>query len=52
MADGFDLVIAGARGNVMRILELTGVDETLPMAPDLTSALPETVGNASGEPRA
>jgi anti-sigma B factor antagonist len=41
-ADGFDFVIAGAEGNVMKILRLTGLDVVLPLAPDVASALPES----------
>jgi anti-sigma B factor antagonist len=41
-ADGFDFVIAGAEGNVMKILRLTGLDVVLPLAPDVPSALPES----------
>jgi anti-sigma B factor antagonist len=44
-ADGFHFVIAGAEGNVMRILRLTGVDVVLPLAPDVASALPERSAN-------
>jgi anti-anti-sigma factor len=37
--DGFDLVVAGADGHVLDVLRLTGLDVTLPLAPDVTSAL-------------
>jgi anti-anti-sigma factor len=38
-ADGFDLVIAGAADNVMKVFRLTGLHVTLPLAPDVASAL-------------
>jgi len=44
-ADGFHFVIAGAEGNVMKILRLTGLDVVLPLAPDVASALPERSAN-------
>lgn len=44
-ADGFDFVIAGAEGSVMKILRLTGLDVVLPLAPDVASALPESSAN-------
>jgi anti-anti-sigma factor len=37
--DGFDLVVAGADGHVLDVLRLTGLDVTLPLAPDVPSAL-------------
>jgi anti-sigma B factor antagonist len=37
--DGFELVLAGATENVLKVLRLTGLDVTMPMAPDLASAL-------------
>jgi anti-anti-sigma factor len=37
--DGFDLVVAGADGHVLDVLRLTGLDVTLPLAPDVSSAL-------------
>jgi anti-anti-sigma factor len=39
--DGFELVLAGATDNVLNVLRLTGLDVTLPMAPDLQSVLGE-----------
>jgi anti-anti-sigma factor len=39
VADGFDFVLAGATGAVLRVMRLTGLDVTVPMAPDVASAL-------------
>jgi anti-sigma B factor antagonist len=39
MADGFDFVIAGAEENVLRVLRIAGLDVTLPLAPDVASAI-------------
>jgi anti-sigma B factor antagonist len=38
-ADGFDLVVAGATGDVLKLLRLTGLDGKLPMAANLAAAL-------------
>jgi anti-sigma B factor antagonist len=37
--DGVEFVLAGATGNVLKVFRLTGLDVTMPMAPDLASAL-------------
>ena len=37
--DGFEFVLAGAVGPVLKAFQLTGLDVLLPMAPDLRSAL-------------
>ena len=37
--DGFEFVIAGAGGAVLKVLRLTGLDVTLPLAPDVASVL-------------
>lgn len=37
--DGFDFVLAGARGPILRVLRISGLDVALPMAPDVASAL-------------
>ena len=37
--DGFEFVLAGAVGPVLKVFRLTGLDVLLPMAPDLRSAL-------------
>jgi anti-sigma B factor antagonist len=37
--DGFEFVVAGAAGAVFEVLRLTGLDVTLPLAPDVRSAL-------------
>jgi anti-sigma B factor antagonist len=48
MADGFDFVIAGAAGNILRVLRIAGLDVTLPLAPDVASAIGDSVdGNRS-----
>ena len=44
--DGFEFVIAGAAGSVLKVLRLTGLDVTLPLAPDVASALAD--GSANG----
>ena len=44
--DGFEFVIAGAAGAVLRVLRLTGLDVTLPLAPDVGSILGD--GSANG----
>ena len=41
-ADGFEFVLAGAEGQVSRVLRLTGLDVTLPMAPTVATALGDT----------
>ena len=46
--DGFDFVVAGATEPVLRVLRITGLDVTLPMAPDVASALDASDG---AEPR-
>ena len=40
-SDGFEFVLAGAVGPVLKVFRLTGLDVLLPMAPDLRSALPD-----------
>jgi anti-anti-sigma factor len=42
--DGFDLVLAGATEPILRVLRVTGLDVTLPMAPDVASALDASDG--------
>jgi anti-sigma B factor antagonist len=37
--DGFEFAIAGATGPVLEVLRLTGLDVTLPMAPDVASVV-------------
>jgi anti-sigma B factor antagonist len=37
--DGFQFAITGARGPVLDVLRLTGLDVTLPLASDVASAL-------------
>jgi anti-sigma B factor antagonist len=49
--DGFDLVVAGADGHVLDVLRLTGLDVTLPLAPDVRSALGQRP-EAADEPAA
>jgi anti-anti-sigma factor len=44
--DGFEFVIAGATGPVLKVLRLTGLDVTLPLAPDVASVLAD--GSANG----
>ena len=46
--DGFEFVITGAAGAVLKVLRLTGLDVTLPLAPDVASVL----GDASTNGRA
>jgi anti-sigma B factor antagonist len=43
--DGFEFVIAGATGPVLKVLRLTGLDVTLPLAPDVASVLADGGGN-------
>jgi anti-anti-sigma factor len=38
-AEGFELVLAGATDDVLRVIRLTGLDVVVPMAPDVWSAL-------------
>jgi anti-anti-sigma factor len=45
--DGFEFVIAGAEGNVLRVLRLTGLDVRLPLAPDVASAVGDGRRNGS-----
>ncbi len=44
-ADGFEFVIAGAAGAVLKVLRLTGLDVTLPLAPDVASVLGDASAN-------
>ena len=37
--DGYELVVAGASGTVLDVLRLTGLDVSLPLAPDVETAL-------------
>jgi anti-sigma B factor antagonist len=46
--DGFEFVITGAAGAVLKVLRLTGLDVALPLAPDVGSVL----GDASTNGRA
>jgi anti-anti-sigma factor len=50
--DGFEFIIAGATGAVLKVLRLTGLDVTLPLAPDVASALSNASSNGrpSGTP--
>jgi len=43
--DGFEFVITGAAGDVLKVLRLTGLDVTLPLAPDVASVLGEASSN-------
>ena len=43
--DGFEFVIAGATGPVLKVLRLTGLDVTLPLAPDVASVLADGSSN-------
>lgn len=45
--DGFDFVVAGATGPVLRVLRVTGLDLALPLAPDVASALDGSDGAAN-----
>jgi anti-anti-sigma factor len=47
--EGFDLVVAGAEGHVLDVMRLTGLAVTLPLAPDVPSALGGTA-DAAGSP--
>lgn len=42
--DGFDFVVAGATEPILRVLRVTGLDVSLPMAPDVASALDASDG--------
>jgi anti-anti-sigma factor len=44
-AEGFEFVIAGAAGAVLKVLRLTGLDVTLPLAPDVASILGDASTN-------
>ena len=44
-AEGFEFVIAGAAGAVLKVLRLTGLDVTLPLAPDVASVLGDASSN-------
>ncbi len=46
--DGFEFVITGAAGAVLKVLRLTGLDVTLPLAPDVGSVLGDASTNGSG----
>jgi anti-anti-sigma factor len=46
--DGCELVLAGATDNVLKVLRLTGLDVTMPMAPDVQSALGEATSAGQG----
>jgi anti-sigma B factor antagonist len=46
--DGFEFVLAGATGPVLRVLRLTGLDVSLKMAPDVASAVAETTRGLDG----
>jgi anti-sigma B factor antagonist len=43
--DGFEFVIAGAAGAVLKVLRLTGLDVKLPLAPDVASVLGDPSSN-------
>ena len=45
--DGFEFVIAGAAGAVLKVLRLTGLDVALPLAPDVASVLGDASTNGS-----
>jgi anti-sigma B factor antagonist len=42
LMNGFDFAIAGARGQVLDVLRVTGLDVSLPLAPDVASVLDES----------
>jgi anti-sigma B factor antagonist len=48
VADGFDFAVAGATGPVLDVLQLTGLDVALPMAPDVTAALGDSATRTNG----
>ena len=43
--DGFEFVMAGAGGAVLKVLRLTGLDVALPLAPDVASVLGDASSN-------
>jgi anti-anti-sigma factor len=43
--DGFEFVITGATGPVLKVLRLTGLDVTLPLAPNVASVLADGRSN-------
>jgi anti-anti-sigma factor len=43
--DGFEFVITGAAGAVLKVLRLTGLDVSLPLAPDVASVLGDASTN-------
>ena len=43
--DGFEFVITGAAGAVLKVLRLTGLDVKLPLAPDVASVLGDASSN-------
>jgi len=47
--DGFEFVLAGAVGPVLKVFRLTGLDVLLPMAPDLRTALGDASTLLTGE---
>ena len=47
-ADGFEFVITGATGAVLKVLRLTGLDVSLPLAPDVASVLGDASTNGNG----
>jgi anti-anti-sigma factor len=49
-ADGFEFVITGATGAVLKVLRLTGLDVSLPLAPDIASVLGDASTNGK-DPR-
>ena len=50
--DGREFVLAGAAGPVLQVLRLTGLDVTLPLAPDVASVLGHARANGrlNGKP--
>ena len=46
--NGFEFVITGAAGAVLKVLRLTGLDVALPLAPDIASVLGEAGTNSTG----
>jgi anti-anti-sigma factor len=50
--DGFQFVLAGATGPVLRALRLAGLDAQLNLAPDVASALPDGTGPRPDPPSA
>jgi anti-sigma B factor antagonist len=49
ITDGFDFTVAGATGCVLNVLRLTGLDVTLPMAPDVTTAIGDDTSPDGGQ---